>query len=153
MLGPLKRLFQPGEIPEAPAGRRGKAGEEAAARFLRRACGMTIVARNWCDPRDARREIDLVCRDGDVLVFVEVKTRPGTGLVRGFRSVDKRKRRVLGRAINAYLTQLRARPLSHRFDVVEVVTRRGAPPEILHFANVRLFPQRRFSGSDRGLLP
>lgn len=138
MLGPIKRLFQPGEIPEAPAGRRGAAGEEAAARYLRRACGMRVVARNWRDPRDARREIDLVCRDGDVLVFVEVKTRPAAGLVRGFRSVDRRKRRTLGRAINAYLARLRVRPPTYRLDVVEVVTRTGAPPEFLHFANVAL---------------
>lgn len=152
-MGPFKRLFQPGEIPEAPAARRGSAGEEAAARFLRQACGMRIVARNWRDPQDARREIDLVCRDGEVLVFVEVKTRPGTGLVRGIRSVGRRKRRALGGAIGAYLTRLRARPLTHRLDVVEVVTRDGAPPEILHFTNVRLFRRHRASGPDHGLLP
>ncbi len=74
-------------------------------------------------------------------MFVEVKSRPASALVRGFLAVDWRKRRVLRRAIHAYLTRLRARPHTFRFDVVEVVTSPAAPPQVLHFPNVPLFPK------------
>ena len=140
MIAWLKRILRHGESPSA-AGARGAEGERLAAAFLRGRLGFAVVARNWRNPRDQREEIDLVCRDGDVLVFVEVKSRPATGLVRGYLAVYRRKRRVLRRAIHAYLTQLRARPHTFRFDVVEVVTSPTAPPQVLHFPNVPLFPK------------
>lgn len=49
----------------------GRAGEDAAATLLH-SHGMCILARNW---RSGPLELDLVCREGDTLVFVEVKTR------------------------------------------------------------------------------
>ncbi len=126
----------------ASPGGRGAEGERLAAQFLQRRQHMTVVARNWRNPRDRREEIDLVCRDGEVLVFVEVKTRPDTARVRGYDSVGRRKRRALRRAIRGYLSQLRVRPRTYRLDVVEVVTRIRAPAEVLHFANVGLFGKR-----------
>ena len=140
MFARLKRIFRLAQSPTA-AGERGAEGERLAAAFLRRQRGFAIIARNWRNPRDQREEIDLVCRDADVLVFVEVKSRPETALVRGFLAVDARKRRVLRRAVHAYLTRLRARPHTFRFDVVEVVTRPPAPPAVLHFPNGPLFPR------------
>ena len=50
---------------------KGRAGEDAAADWLEKA-GMRILARNW---RSGSYELDLVCRDGDELVFVEVRLR------------------------------------------------------------------------------
>jgi len=120
-----------------PAAARGAAGERLAAGHLRRR-GLALVARNWHNPHDDREEIDLVCRDGNVLVFVEVKTRPDTARVRGFLAVDRRKKRVLRRAIHAYLAQLRHPPSAYRLDVVEVVTGDRQPPQVLHFENVPL---------------
>jgi len=61
----------------------GARGEVAAADFLRRDRSFSIVARNWRNPRDRREELDLVARDGEAVVFVEVKTRAGR--VRLFR--------------------------------------------------------------------
>jgi putative endonuclease len=141
MLAWLKRIFRGGESPSAPAGERGAAGERLAAEFLHGRQGYTIVARNWRNPRDQREEIDLVCRDGDVLVFVEVKARPATALVPGYYAINRRKKKVLRRAIHAYLTQLRTRPRTFRFDVVEVVTSTKTPPQVLHFQNAPLFPK------------
>src|SRR3982751_6684779 len=97
--------LSPGETPSAQS-EAGARGERAAADFLRTRQGYEIVARNWRSPRDQRDEIDLICRDGDVLVFVEVKARAGGALVNGYQAVDERKKRVLRRAVQAYLGQL-----------------------------------------------
>ncbi len=115
-----------------------------AATFLSRERGFTIVTRNWRNPRDRRDEIDLVCRDGDVLVFVEVKARSAGALVPGYYAVNARKKRVLLRVCTAYLRQLRPAPATFRLDVVEVAlptTADGGVPEILHFENIPLFPK------------
>jgi putative endonuclease len=122
----------------------GDRGERLAAGWLRRQRGFTVVARNWRSPHDRRDEIDLVCRDGDVLVFVEVKTRAVGALVPGYYAVDARKKRALRRAVEAYLRQLHPAPRTYRCDVVEVALPAGeAPPEILHFENVSLLPKFR----------
>jgi putative endonuclease len=133
----LQRIF--GSKRAADAGAR---GEAQAAEWLRRQRGFAIVARNWRNPRDRRDELDLVCRDGEALVFVEVKARAANALVPGYYAVDRRKKRVLRRAIDAYLAQLAHPPRTFRFDVVEVVLNGGAAEsEVLHFENVPLFPK------------
>jgi putative endonuclease len=132
MFGWLKRIFSRPDF----AGARGEAGER----------GFAVDVRNWRSPRDRRAELDLVCRDGDVLVFVEVKTRTAGALMPGYYAVDRRKRRALRRACEAYLAQLAARPRTFRFDVVEVAlpaasAAADAPPEVRHFENIPLFPK------------
>jgi putative endonuclease len=136
MLRFLQTLFG-----QTPAPGSGAAGEHLAAAWLQRERQFRIVARNWRNPADRREEIDLVCRDGDVLVFVEVKARAAEALVPGYHAVDERKKRVLRRAIKTYLAQLAEKPLTFRFDVVEISTPRVAtmPPAVLHFENVALF--------------
>ena len=138
MLGFLRRLWSRRSDRDA-----GGRGERLAADWLRRERRFVIVARNWRSPRDRRDEIDLVCRDGDVLVFVEVKARAAGALVPGYHAIDERKRRVLRRAAESYLARLPAKPRTFRFDVVEVTFPAGDPlaalPEILHFENVPLF--------------
>jgi putative endonuclease len=125
--------------------RTGVDGERLAAKFLRKTGGYRIVARNWRSPRDRRDEIDLVCRDGDALVFVEVKTRAADALVSGYHAVDQAKKRVMRRACAEYLRSFGAnmRPCTYRFDVVEVrrPNRDGTKPEVYHFENVPLFPK------------
>jgi putative endonuclease len=123
----------------------GDRGEQLAAAYLRRELGFTIVARNWRSPRDRRDELDLIARDGDVLVFVEVKARTAGALVPGYYAVNARKKRVVLRAARVYLAGLAQRPRTLRFDVVEVaLPAAGAKtaPEVRHFANVPLFPKR-----------
>jgi putative endonuclease len=135
MLRWLQRIF--GFSPTGDAGAR---GERQAEEWLQRERGFAVVARNWRAPRDRRQEIDLVCRDGEVLVFVEVKTRAANALVPGYYAVDRRKKRVMRRAIDAYLARLAPPPRTFRFDVVEVASGGdGAASEILHFENVPLF--------------
>jgi putative endonuclease len=118
----------------------GRNGEAKAARFLRRKSGFKLVARNWRNPRDRREEIDLIARDGAVLVFVEVKARAAGARVPGYYAVDWRKRRALRRACRAYLALLRPKPRTFRLDIVEVELAPGEPV-IRHFRNIPLFPK------------
>jgi putative endonuclease len=126
--------------PSAPA-EAGARGEQAAADFLRTRQGFVILTRNWRSPRDQRDEIDLVCRDGDVLVFVEVKARAAGALVSGYLAVDERKKRALRRAVQAYLGQLVPPPRTFRFDIVEVTLSGHLPPQVMHYENAPLFPK------------
>ena len=121
----------------------GDRGERVAAEWLARERGFRTVTRNWRNPRDRREEIDLVCRDGEALVFVEVKARAAGALVPGYHAVNERKKRVLRRASAAYLRALPDKPHTFRFDVVEVTFGRATRdvPEVLHFENVPLFPK------------
>ncbi|MCX6956309.1 MAG: YraN family protein [Verrucomicrobia bacterium] len=132
MLAWLKGIFSSGAKPGA-----GERGEKLAAAWLQRTRGFAVVVRNWRNPHDRRDELDLVCRDGETLVFVEVKTRAPDALVPGYHAVDRRKKRVLQRAAKAYLAGLREKPRTFRLDVVEVVF--GGDPEVTHFENVPLF--------------
>jgi putative endonuclease len=135
----IRQLFFPRARGDA-----GADGERRAAHWLERERGFRIVARNWRSPRDRRDEIDLVCRDGEILVFVEVKARAGDALVPGYFAVDERKKRALRRAAEAYLAGLRPAPRTFRFDVVEVAwhdTGAAAAAEVRHFENVPLFPK------------
>jgi putative endonuclease len=120
----------------------GERGERIAADWLRRERNFTIVARNWRSPRDLRDEIDLVGRDGEALVFIEVKTRAVGALVPGYYAVDDRKKAVVRRTADAYLRGLREKPLTVRFDIVEIEWRApDAPgvPAVRHFENIPLF--------------
>jgi putative endonuclease len=119
----------------------GARGEHAAADFLCSRQGYAILTRNWRSPRDRRDEIDLVCRDGEVLVFVEVKARAAGALVSGYHAVDERKRRALRRAVQVYLGQLTPPPLTFRFDIVEVALSDRLPPQVMHYENAPLFPK------------
>lgn len=128
----------------------GAHGERAAEAFLRRERGFRSVARNWRNPKDRREEIDLVMRDDDVLVFVEVKTRAADALVSGYHAVNSGKKAILRRAISAYLRALAEKPQTFRFDVVEVELTTDGPrgsgrndrlPIVRHFENVPLFPK------------
>lgn len=118
-------------------------GERQAEAFLKKR-GFRILARNWRNPRDLRDELDLVCSDGDVLVFVEVKTRSTVALVSGYYAIDRRKKKVLRRTADAYLKCLppAQRPKTFRFDVVEVeslTAENQSDGAVRHFENVPLF--------------
>jgi len=131
-------------------------GERLARAQLKRS-GYRILAKNWRSPNDRRDEIDLVALDGEVLVFVEVKTRAAGALVSGRHAVDARKRRVLRRAAYAYLRGLERPPRSVRFDVVEVALPTlemeggASDPVVCHFKAVPLFPKTfRLGRGERG---
>jgi len=145
VLDPLRRLirrFTSGPA-ASPATDRGSIGEHLAAQWLQSRKGFRGVVCNWRSPRDRRLELDLVAEDDGVVVFVEVKTRPADARVPGYYSaVQPRKKRAVLQAARDYILQLRTKPRTIRFDVVEVVTGPGPNDvEILHFENVPLFPK------------
>lgn len=111
--------------------RRGRLGERAARKHLRR-LGLKFLLANF---RSSRGEIDLVFRDRDCLVFVEVKTRSSEDWTRPSAAVDSRKRRLLSQAALDYLKLLRHPQIKTRFDIVEVLLRDGDVCEVRHLPN------------------
>ncbi len=111
--------------------RYGELGERTARKHLRRR-GMKFLTANFRSPRG---EIDLVMRDGDCLVFVEVKTRSSEEWGRPASAVDRERRRRLSRAALDYLKLLRNPQVKMRFDVVEVLLDNGAVREVRHLPN------------------
>ena len=89
-------------------------GEMRAAAFLR-GQGMRILKKRW---RTAHGEIDLIARDGNTLVFVEVKTRPRGRLDSGLTAVNAEKRGHIRSAARDYLRGRGETPF--RFDVIEI---------------------------------
>ncbi len=132
----LSRLLQrfSRDIPTDRA-ERGRLGEQKAARYLKKQ-GLRVLARNW---RAGRDEIDLVCSEGEVLVFVEVRTRDASALVGGYHSVTEAKKVKLRRACKAYIKALRTPPRHTRFDIVEVKLGPGQEIALYHHPNVSLF--------------
>ncbi|CAB4244155.1 conserved protein of unknown function [Methylacidimicrobium sp. AP8] len=106
----------------------GKWGEREAARFLRRK-GYRVLLRNV---RIGGGEIDLVCRDGSILVFVEVKARSSTNHGEPFEAVDAGKRARLVRAAYSYLEELGRADITYRFDIVEVLVRAPGKAQLRH---------------------
>ena len=98
---------------------RGERGEKLAAAHLRKQ-GYKILVRRY-RPKSRRGDIDIVAREKDVLVFVEVKTRGSEEFGRPVEAVNEQKRRHLRRAALDYLRRLGNPKLYLRFDVVEVV--------------------------------
>jgi putative endonuclease len=113
------------------AGRQtGVRGETYAYWYLRRH-GYTIIARNFTVP-GVHGEIDLIGYDGDVLAFVEVKTRQGEDGARGLPedAVTREKRRNISRMARQFLAYRRIRQAPCRFDVVAIESRLGHRPVV-----------------------
>jgi putative endonuclease len=104
----------------------GRIGEDLAHRYLR-SRGCTVVSRNYRPPSGAG-EIDLVVWHGDVLVFVEVKTRGSEAFGTPESAVDAEKRDRIKRAARAYSRRAGIERSRTRFDVVSIVLER--PPRI-----------------------
>jgi putative endonuclease len=102
--------------------RRGEAAEAMAAEFLERK-GLNVVARNY---RCRLGEIDLVAREGDTTVFVEVRQRASSAFGGAAASITAAKRARLLRAARHYLSRQKTMPAC-RFDALLI---EGNPPRI-----------------------
>jgi putative endonuclease len=115
----------------------GKHGEEEAYFYLRRN-GYTIVARNFRSPR-RRGEIDLIGWEGEVLCFVEVKTRSTHDVKPAEAAVDADKQQELAAVAREFLRRVPAS--SYRFDVVSIYLEKAVPsPQITLFKNAFSLP-------------
>jgi putative endonuclease len=101
-------------------------GEAAAARYLQRQ-GLQIVEQNV---RTRYGEIDLIARDGDTLVFIEVKTRRRGEFGSPALAVDWRKRRRLSQLALSYVGE---QPFGIRFDIIAITAAKGERAVLQHF--------------------
>ena len=86
-------------------------------------------------------EIDIVCRDQDTLVFVEVKTRTREDFGRPFEAVDRHKQKRIARGGLAWLRLLDDPDILFRFDVVEVIIAEGQEPRFELLRNAFALPE------------
>jgi putative endonuclease len=123
--------------PKTPHLEIGRAGEELAAKYLRKN-GHKILYRNFRASHGG--EVDIVCRDRqhNELVFVEVKTRSSEEFGRPIDAVDQEKRRLIVRGAMTWLKMLDMPDIVFRFDVVEVLM----PDTVIrHIANAFQLPE------------
>jgi putative endonuclease len=101
----------------------GESGEDLACRELERR-GYAIIERRY---RSRVGEIDIVARDGEVTVFVEVKARGGAEFGGGAEAVTPFKQRTITRVALDYIARRRLFDRPCRFDVVVVDISKGEP--------------------------
>lgn len=99
----------------------GKYGESVAADFLKRQ-GYEIVERNW---HCRAGEIDLIVRDKDSWVFVEVKTRSSATALSGLEAVDELKLQKLRKAVSQWCVARQVITTKLRLDVISVFVHAG----------------------------
>jgi len=126
---PVAKWLTPGRLP--PHLLAGRLGERAARKHLRK-LGLKFLTANF---RTERGEIDLVFRERDCLVFVEVKTRSSEDWGRPAAAVDRERRTRLTRAGLDYLRLLKFPAVKVRFDIVEVLLDAEKVTEIRHLPN------------------
>jgi putative endonuclease len=107
-------------------------GEDQAEQYLAQR-GYQVIGRNI---RTAYGELDLVCRQGDLLVFVEVKTRRNQALGFPEAAITSKKREHLLHSAQDYIEKNLLTPGNWRIDIISII---GYPrlgePEIVHFDN------------------
>ena len=106
--------------------RTGKMGEDAAKEYLEN-MGYRIIQANY---RDKQGEADIIAYDGEVLVFVEVKTRRSTRCGTPGEAVNREKQRRLTRIALSYIARHKVPYRQVRFDVVEVLIKDSEAKQI-----------------------
>ena len=106
----------------------GRTGEEIAEEYLKRE-GYEILHRRY---RAARKEIDLIARIAQTIVFVEVKTDTSGGFGPPETWVNYRKQKAITQAARAFIAIGFPQAEAYRFDVIGIVIRKDKPPEIRH---------------------
>ncbi len=109
----------------------GLRGERTAARYLRRHHHRILVHNYHC----VAGEIDLICSDGDTIVFVEVKTRSSDVAEDPLEAMRKTQWRRIENAARYFLLQRSVQDRPCRFDLVTVVWPPRGSPRIEHFVD------------------
>ena len=93
-----------------------------------------MLARNWRDGR--RGELDLVVRDRDTIVAVEVKTRSGLGYGHPLEAVTARKSARLRRLLMSWVRENQPGQVRLRVDAIGITLRPGEHPRIDHLEGI-----------------
>jgi putative endonuclease len=100
----------------------GRKGEDLAADLcLKR--GLNILRKNYRTPFG---EIDIIAKDGDIVVFIEVKARTGDGYGAPFEAVTLKKREKIRKVALSYMRKF-GKEVPARFDVISVSMKNGKP--------------------------
>lgn len=110
---------------------RGNLGEKAARKYLQQK-GLKFLTANF---RSRRGEIDLIFRNSNCLIFVEVKTRSSEEWVRPAAAVNARKRKLISGCAMDYLKRINRPQINIRFDIIEVLLEKGQVRQIRHLEN------------------
>ncbi len=94
----------------------GKAGEEESVRFLKKN-GLKILERNV---KVGRKEIDLIAKDGDEIVFVEVKTCRNENGIYPEDKVNYKKQKNIKKAAHQYIFRYLPQTKYYRFDIIAI---------------------------------
>lgn len=118
----------------------GEYGEWLGKKFLKQK-GFQVLSANWRSRKDRRNEIDLICMDREILVFVEIRARSVNSFTTGFESLNNQKRKALLNSFKAYLRETPEIPDSYRFDVIEIdlPSQVGKKVEVFHHENIAIF--------------
>jgi putative endonuclease len=101
-------------------------GEEEGARFLKKN-GCKITERNY---RTSRGEIDIIARSGNIIIFVEVRTRASNTFAEPWETVGHRKRERIRAAAREYLREKPSPDAEVRFDILSITLDDGVKPRI-----------------------
>ena len=127
------RAQEPVQRPVRAKDALGRYGEDVAARHLI-TDGFVVLERNWrCDIG----ELDIVARDGRVLVVCEVKTRRSTSHGSPFEAVTQRKLHRIERLGLRWMQEHGVRPSTMRVDVVSVLRPATGPTVVEHVRGLR----------------
>jgi len=118
-----------------PPAELGKKGEEIAVAYLLKE-GYKIFARNWFHDH---KEIDIIAKQGEEMVIVEVKTREGDYFEEPWEAVSPKKIRNLVEAADAWLLQKEI-DLETRFDVISIIFSDDINYELKHFPGAFIPP-------------
>lgn len=121
----------------------GRMGELITARWLA-FHGRRVLYRNYRGVN--RGEVDIVARHGDVLCFIEVKTRTSTAFGRPADAVGPEKQRLIQRGALDWLRLLGHPRIKFRFDIAEVVLTEGELPQVHLIENAFQLPASSMAG-------
>lgn len=100
----------------------GKKGEDLAVELCREK-GFVVIEQNYRTPFG---EIDIIAKDGNIVVFIEVKARTGTAYGAPFEAVTRRKRDKIKKVAMSYMKRLK-KEVPARFDVISISMKSGRP--------------------------
>lgn len=109
----------------------GNKGEDYACELLIEK-NFTIIERNY---HYGHGEIDIITMDGDVLVFVEVKTRKNLEFGDPIQGVTRSKQKQIRKIAEGYLMENKISDVDCRFDVVGILLRGNEAPKMNHIEN------------------